>query len=241
MINKEDLLGKIKSRGYWRIHFEPPKSETVLESPLKCKEIVMKSWVDFQGWDFPHFPDHNDTYQEIGYGDGYCEALTNFGQYKELWRLYKSSQFISYVAFPEDWYEEHIWVWTRDKYKDIKPGEKIGVYFNIIMLSCQLFEFLSKLSQRGLYIDGVKVHIKLFNTVNRQLWGQKRSWETDHAIFKTHSNEITAFDNYLYQEELIINTAKSSIKTIKTIFGCFGWEPSEEQIAMYVQNMVSRK
>lgn len=244
MIDRESLLTKIKSKGYWRIHFEPSNNyiENLFPTPLNCKEFVEKNWVDFTGWDFPHFPTHNDTYQEIGTGDGFCEALTDFSFYKEFWRLYTSGQFISYIAFYEDWYEDIADQFRRKRYINALPVpgkcKCIGVYYNIFKLCFQIFEFLSRFAAQNFYKNGVEVNIKLFNLVDRQLWGQNISWETSRGIYQIRSNELNAFNQIISQQELITDPMKIARKCILKIVNSFGWNPSELQIEQFQNRII---
>jgi hypothetical protein len=177
MLRQDDVLGIIKSRGYWRILFRPMKYKKVFENNEQIKDFIRTNVIDFTGWDFPHYPVGNDEVQQIDYGYEYVQALTLFGHHKEFWRMYHSGQFIYYLAFPEDWYEEHFWEDKRKALAFIKPMKHIGIAYNIMANIKCLFSFIFKFISKNNLDTSLLIDINLLNTEDRTLWSQNFSWK----------------------------------------------------------------
>src|SRR5689334_3159854 len=99
---KVDLLDTIKSRGYWRINFQPtgrPMNLTLKE----CEDLVDRNSVKLRGWYFPFYRHGSaDDYGTENHNN-YCLGWIDSGEYKEFWHMYKSGQFLHYSAVREDW------------------------------------------------------------------------------------------------------------------------------------------
>jgi hypothetical protein len=99
---KEGLLEHIRQFGHWRINFKPMRE---LAQPLslgRCRELVQQAKVSIRGWDFPHTSHRNDEEGGSGNFGTYVENWTQWSGFLEFWRMYKSSQFLSYIALRED-------------------------------------------------------------------------------------------------------------------------------------------
>lgn len=95
------LLPLFEGRAFWRINFQPtllPRDEL---SMLRCSEVVEKGRVQFRGWDYPHFQ-RNESHGHALPSGQYFESSTHWGRHLEFWRMYRSSQFLHYVALWED-------------------------------------------------------------------------------------------------------------------------------------------
>ena len=103
---KKGLLDTIKSRGYWRINFEPLVDAKKFKRLAECREAVEKASISFRGWDYPHIPRRMDDDDNVAAGDNYYEGWTNWWNHIEFWRMYQSGQFLNYFAVHEDWLTE---------------------------------------------------------------------------------------------------------------------------------------
>src|ERR1035441_3490152 len=103
------ILDKIKSRGYWRINFEPLVYEQKLKTLGECKDIIEKSQVELRGWNYPHFPRRTGTDVGLESGDKFYEGWIDWFNHIEFWRMYQSGQFLHYFAVREDWSESDGW------------------------------------------------------------------------------------------------------------------------------------
>ena len=96
---KDGLIEKIKSRGYWRVNFQPITAVVRLDSIQKCKEIIEKNNVNLRGWDFPHIPSRNDETTGFAPAGNYYEGWTDWSNYKEFWRMYMFDLFGNFMYF----------------------------------------------------------------------------------------------------------------------------------------------
>jgi len=232
-----DLINNnIKKYGHWEITFQPNIFRPILESVEECKNLVRNNYVDIIGWDFPHFPTHSEKIQDIQNGNDCCQAWTNYGQYKEFWKLYKSGHFIIYIALREDWYKEDIR--KNDFLMRIEPNKYIGVRYTILAKAYEIFEFLSRLCKNGLYNEGVNIKIRLNNIENRELW-----FEKNPSNFSMQDNRTSApyreYQKELTKDKIIINSIENSIDFALYILDCFGWYPPRELIRKYIEEIIN--
>ncbi len=224
---KEGLLDKIKSRGYWRVNFQPLISNVKIDTLQKCREVVDKNSVELRGWDFPHIPRKEDETTGIAFVDSFCEGWVDWEFYKEFWRMYKSGQFLSYLALREDWFEEDgmRMGWA----KKIKPGTSLGIVSSVIYEITEIYEFLSRLAQTGLYDEGVKVSLSLHNTKDRELWVEDQMRAPFMTPRRNSASELTFSQTYT-KDEIVTNPKGLSNKMILDLTDRFGWNPPAEQI-----------
>ncbi len=235
-LSNNGRLDILKSRGFWRINFQPVKIDTIpsLES---CLKIAAKAKVSLRGWDFPHIPSANfGEGHYIGTGDNFYEAWTNMGAIKEYWRFYKSSQFIYYKAVAEDWFAED--PFYAGNYTHIQPGTSLGILHSVVYYFTEIFEFLSRLASQELYKEGVTINVSLHNTANRGLWvdGQRRASLMYPRI--TRSNEL-AFTAELSHFEMKENCAMISHRYILEWLDKFGFNPSPDSIQIDQMKFIS--
>ena len=63
-----DLLEKIKSRGYWKVNIKPMKfKEDLINTPAECKEIIQEVQVRLRGWYYPYFSYNNPPTANLDY------------------------------------------------------------------------------------------------------------------------------------------------------------------------------
>jgi len=232
---KKELLVKIKSQGYWRVNFQPVtvKNFTTLK---ECKEIIERSSVSLRGWDYPHIPRRNDGNGAMLACGEYFEGFEDWAMYKEFWRMYKSGQFLYYRGLREDWLAEDNW--REELAKKIKPGTVVSMISSVIYEVTEMFEFLSRLIENGLYQDGVEVDITLKNIESRELWIGDEMRIPFMFPKKTGAKEIS-FKNKFSKEEIIENSKIIANRFILEIFDSFEFNPSSEQIMKDQEKLLS--
>lgn len=234
---KDGLIEKIKSRGYWRVNFQPITAAVRLDSMQKCKEIVEKNAVNLRGWDFPHIPSRDDETTGSSTSGNYYEGWTDWSNYKEFWQMYKSGQFLSYLALREDWFEESL---TASSWAErIKPMTSLSILNSVIYEITEVFEFLSRLTSSGLYEEGVLVNMSLNNIENRELWIEDQARISFSYPRKTKAKELV-FNKEYSKEDVINDSKKLANSMILEIFDAFGWNPSSEQISTDQEKILSR-
>lgn len=242
-MNHKDVIEKIKTKGYWRINFEPLSLKEQLEPLSKCKEIVEKNGVHLRGWDYPHLPRRIGEDTALEPGDNFWQGWLDWeGEtHKEFWRMYQSSQFIHYLALREDWIDDlkikSMWL---SEEKTLPEGGVIGVISTTYQIT-EIFEFLSRLIQDGLYKDGVRVKITLFNTQGRHLIVDGYSRIQFSTPKPTSTNSIK-FEKVYAKNELETSARDKAFEAILHFFERFGWdEPNTEVIKSDQENFLAGK
>ena len=233
------VLDKIKSRGYWRINFEPLVYEQKLKTLGECRDIVEKNQVVLRGWNYPHFPRRtgNDTGLEAG--DKFYEGWIDWFNHIELWRMYQSGQFLHYFGLREDWAESDGWGIAPNS--GIKTGEVLNIIGEVTYEFTEIFEFLSRLTQKGIYNEGVQISITLNNTKGRKLVLMDANRGPLYEEYKTALDKIEFTKKYT-KDEVLTNPRELALDAILYIFDRFSWHsPPVEVIKKDQENLLNRK
>lgn len=233
---KDDLLEKIKSRGYWRINFQPSTFNTEKASLGQCKDAVEKNAVIVRGWDYPHIAKKNDEYGAQMPAGEFYESWADWWNHIEFWRMYRSRQFLHYLALREDWFEKSDW--ASEYAKQIKPGTALGVVATIYQVT-EIFEFLSRLVRSGFYKEHVSVEISIENTKGRGLWVDSPARMPFLSPKQTGAESIK-IDKNAGVDELLSKSTDIALGTIVEIFDHFGWSnPPIGNIKLDQENLLS--
>ncbi len=217
----QELLKKIKSRGYWRVSIRPTEFEPDRISIIACDQIVRDSTVSLRGWDYPHYPTQEFDYQGLYTYDNYVESRTDWQRYKEIWRMYQSAQFIQYLGLREDWLDED--GWHADGEAGIEPKSVLGMVGTIYTIT-EVYEFLKRLVSNGLYEQGASVEISLKNTENRQIVIFERPRGRLYEDYVTSAQEINVPKKLLTADELVEDSNELAINAVQHLFERFGWK-----------------
>ncbi len=135
-----ELIGKIKSRGYWRIVIRPQKfNKHLIPSLDQCLQYIAASKVSLRGWDYPHV-------DREGYANGidWVESATDWMDILEYWRFYQSGQFANIFNCREDWVDLNQEQFMRLVNKPFPDGV-LGVVATIYRLT-EIYEFAARLA-----------------------------------------------------------------------------------------------
>ncbi len=235
-----EVIEKIKTKGYWRILFEP-LGENIIEPFSKCKELMINSSVELRGWDYPHIPKRTGDDTAFEPGNNYWQAWLDWKEYAhfEFWRFYQSGQFIHYRAISQDWEDNVVYknMWEHDT--PLKSGEFLGVVGTTFLIT-EIFQFASKLASEGIYDEGLKISISIHNTAGRKLFVDSQGRIPFTSEKKTAANEIT--HSSVYSKEDIINLpSQKALDFILFFFERFGWEPNPKMIEDDQEKLINRK
>ena len=217
---KKELISTIKSKGYWRINFQPVVATTKLKTLGDCCNIVEKNQVQLRGWNYPHFPRRKDEESNVESGNNYYSGWIEWHDHIEFWRMYQSGQFLHYLALREDRGDRDGWDIVENS--NIEPNKFLSIVGTIYEIT-EIFEFLSKLVRENLYDEGVKVSISLHNTENRMLKMDDpvRSFFM-YGEYKTGIKDIS-FEQIYSKEDLITKSHDLSMGAILYFFDRFNW------------------
>lgn len=234
----EQIINKIKERGYWRIHFAPLSDEKL--SLSQCREIVEKNSIQLRGWYYPHVPHRIDDNTAMQSGDKFWQGWINWENHIELWRLFQTGQFIHYLALVEDWTQDLIVnnMWDRDN-GPVKSGEILST-LNTIYLITEIFQFLSRLATDGIYKNGVRISISLNKTDDRKLAILDYRRIPFSEDKKTIASEI-GFEKSYTQKQLLEEPVDLAREAILHFFERFDWTPPAEQIKTDQEKLIERR
>jgi hypothetical protein len=230
------LLERIKSKGYWRINFQPKKLLEAKSSLAECRDVIERSALSLRGWEYPFIPRKQNEQQGGSAGGEFYEAWVDWWNHLEYWRSYRSHQFLHYLALREDWFAESDWM--KELAKTIAPGQVIGTGGAIWQIT-EIFEFLSRLGRSGYYPSGALVSLTLENTEGRQLWVDDPQRMPFFDEKKTGAKRIQ-----LTREVLPSDFATEGIEIARSViiefFDHFGWDQiSLENIRLQQEQMLT--
>jgi len=227
-MTEDGVINKIKTRGYWRINFDPLESNPFLvEDRGKCKEIVTTSAVELRGWDYPHVPTENSRKESAIYnGQNFVGSYTNWERHKEVWRLEQSGKFTHIRGFWEDWWDEDTIFVIEDRNK-YPPGSILSVTSAIYTLT-EIFEFLKRLAEKNVYDSGVVVSIELHNINARKLL----IMEPGRFLFSEYISNVNDYvlpSQVFENGQLVLEKAHdSAIELVSDVFETFNWDKGRQ-------------
>lgn len=219
---KEGLLERITQVGHWRVNYRPVRAATEQLTLARCREVVEKARVSMRGWDFPHVSYSRDDKPENGgyenVGD-HVENWTDWYGIAEFWRMYRSSQFLSYIALREDTMKE----------EHGNPQVPILEVVSTIYSITEFFEFAHRLAGQGLYEAGANISVTLFGTQGRHLKaGAGKFPFLDARVTSVPKVEI---NERLHADQLSSDDYRSAaVSACLEVFDQFGWNPARSQI-----------
>lgn len=214
---KNGLLEEIQKVGHWRVNVRPLADPAML-SLSQCRDIVERSSVSIRGWDFPHISRGEGSEGGSVLAGEYVENWTDWMGFKEFWRMYKSSQFLSYVSLRED---------TRpDEHGNPKVAvlNAVGAVYSVT----EFIEFSHRLYEHGLYASGATVSVTLMNAENRHLTPGLNSI----PFFTPKVTQAAALElrRSLQATELGETYRRVAVDMCVELFDHFGWNPDRRQI-----------
>lgn len=164
-MNKDEVIRKIKSKGYWEINIHPDIYNSQRIEKQKIKNIIRSAVVELRGWDYPHFRDSVGEPHPILDG---IEKYIDWSNHIEFWRMTKSANFYHLLALQEDWIEDVEYQNILTRGEKIKDKKWLGVLGTLYTLA-EIFEFAKRLASQNVFDDIVIIEIKLHDLNNRHL------------------------------------------------------------------------
>ena len=132
--------------------------------------------------------------------------------------MYRSGQFLHYIAYPEDWYDEKHWPGQM-----IDPNSVLGVGGTIIFGLTEVFEFLKRLALAELYEDGAWVSIQFHGLKNRKLWVDD-PMKVPFLAPKTSSSEAFEWVGELSSADIVTRVQENALTVIEDLVYRFDWQ-----------------
>lgn len=206
-----DLVKKIKSRGYWRVIIRPNNfNEKLIGSLSKCREIIQEVHVHIKGYYYPFYSYNNLPTNCLDY----IELKDDMSFFLEYWRYYQSGMFIQYYGMIEDWQDQATLVrWQV-------PDNSLSVV-STVNLCTVIYEFASRLASKELLGQECTISIGLYGTKDRILVTEPR-----RHLFGTYKCNIENLprEQSYDTKDLITRASELSLEHTEWIFHRFNWE-----------------
>ena len=231
MIDLDARVGKIKSTGYWRVALQPTQfDEKLVPTLAECRRVIETSKVVLRGWDYPHVDDKEQSHD----GD-WIQSGIDWPEYGhvEIWRFYKSGQFVHYFAGLED-YHELPWSSSHGK------PDRYLLYASAVYTISEVFEFASRLSAKDILQPSTIISIRLGNMAGRELAG----WDHQDMVPRgyTCEREEIEFKRTIEAESLLAEAADLALDASIELLERFGrFEPTHQLLAEYQRNLLDRR
>jgi len=229
------VLDRIRSHGYWRVNFQPMTATRKLKSLGDCQDIVRRNALNLRGWDYPHYPLDADADTGIHLEKTYCEAWIDWLEFKELWRMYESGQFIHYVALWEDWRAEAAVTAGGDG--QVSRLSVVGAIYRLT----EIFEFASRLARdsEGIYANGVRINVSLRHTANRALWLEEPLGLPLMRTYRCRQEQVDLESREYLPDKLLQTSKADAFAATVYLFQNFGWSaPNTETIRSYQDRLL---
>lgn len=209
---------------HWEVIIHPKEySEELIPTLADCYKLIGQTKVSLRGWDYPHLSREDN---ELGHGTNWIASWSSFRHF-EYWRLFQSSQFVHLFTLPEmgpAWNSElkettkmHLRGMHDIDFDRIPGYVSIG---NFIYTITEIFEFATRLAQKGIYTGDVSISIKLHGIKGFVLTTSRdRAWWGYYAA----SENVLVHNWEIPSAELVADSSKKSLKAISWFFERFGW------------------
>jgi len=217
-ITPENVLEKLKTRGYFRIELRPTKFTKDNFTLAECKEIVEKNQVRLRGWYFPHFAkNHGDFFN----GDDHAVGFLDWSEHCEIFKMYRSGQFVYYLNFWEDWTAYLPYGYdVKDERGNKRPNVK-EVIMTLYTIT-EIFLFASRLASSNFPDKNMHVSIELKDCQERGLILD----QFGRSLHQFYQCKIPEFkiEKDIPLEEIMTNYASLALDTTFEIFERFNWD-----------------
>jgi hypothetical protein len=135
---EQTVLSKIRERGHWRVVIRPTTFQKDRVEFADLFRIVERNAVRFQVWDYP-LVEHD---QETRKGADWIEQDIQFQEQLQVWRLYRSGQFVHYFPLVAEWRQLSPY---HHPDPELVPGRRVH-FLNTIDNLLEIYEFAARLS-----------------------------------------------------------------------------------------------
>lgn len=222
MNQKDEVIKKIKTKGYWIINIHPEVFvEKRIESRSKVKEIIRNAVVRLRGWPYPCYLEQSKfaPYEIVNGIESFCDSESEI----EFWRMAQSTNFVHLLALREDWWRdlEYRNIWSRGD--ELKGKKLLGVLGTLYTLT-ESFEFAKRLAGQKIFGENIIVTIELYNLLNRHLFVDSHSRVPFHFSPVSKTNGPWKWDKNCTVEDILNKTHEFSFNAFRDLIDLFGWQ-----------------
>jgi len=224
--NLNDVIKKIKTRGYWKLAIEPIKPiNNFFDHPTDVVKTIEQNKIGLRGWSYPHLPRENSDNEEVCIKSDRVDALIDYNHLIESWTFFQSGQFIHLLGLREDWLKESDW-FERDSYlRKIEPMSILN-FTGATLTLAEMFKFVTNISKLKKYEGKIKLNISLNNINNRKIQNIDQSRVPFYGNYSATTNEITVIEKIYSTTELEDKYLEFAEKGAMYLFKFFGLDES---------------
>ena len=228
-----ELLEKIKSQGHWHVLIRPlPFKKDRISDISELYPILQKTSVKIRGWDFPHLDPHIQPQVDIDW----VGQESEWQEFLEIWRFYKSGQFVDYSGMWQDNYTQNRELSTSSYIKQ-KPKLSLGIGDTIFRFT-EIFEFASRLAMTEAGGNMINIEITVANLKNRVLWVDSPNRMPLFHDFTATIDKLP-YSTKISRTELIAAPRELALKPAIELFKRFNWDPNYKTLRDYQKGLLS--
>lgn len=201
---------------HWRVNLRPGEYQPELIPTLsQCFETIQQTKVRLRGWDYPHLSTR-DTERAIG--SNWIASWTPFMNHNEYWRFYQSGQFLHLFSVREITNED----WRAKLRRRLLPDSAVpGVLsiLNFLYTVTEIFEFSTRLCEKGIYRNDVTISIELKNVKGFILSEEDGFLPRHSSTAETDLGKAWT----VHARNLIAGSKDYSLAAVGWFFERFGW------------------
>ena len=217
-----DLADTIKSRGFWRVTVRPSRFDpNHIDDYNRLFAVVRDSAVELRGWDCPHIDTQNPPRRE----NAWVGQETGWEHYRELWRLYRSGQFLFLGGYEEDW-RDHSGLWPHPP--KWESGRLLWIQDAIFSLT-EFSKFAGRLAATEAAGPRMVFEIAFENLEGRVLRNDQRNVDP-HVFAKRAQVNEWLWKRELTRAELAGATRELAATAAADLFARFGFEVAVEEV-----------
>lgn len=180
--------------------------------------MLERSVVRWRGWDYPHV----DTQTPPHVDKDWIGQEFEWEHYVEVWRLYRSGQFVHFFGMHQDWRDQST-IWPAGG--DWKAGETLYV-FDTLFTFTEIFEFAARLAMTKAGDDSMHIDVTVSGLDGRALQLDSSQPAPLLSHYTSSVSQVPqSFD--VTRSELLTATKELALGATIELMKCFGWEPPE--------------
>lgn len=251
-INKtEDILKKIKERGYWKIVIRPTENlGQVFDKQYDLEVTMSKSKVSLRGWDFPHGNinlHEGKAYLSKSSEQDYfkwdaSDRLTKITDWEvmdtyEIWSAYTDGQFVYFGNLSEDYYLDEARLASEKSWANVKSAETLLSIVGALYRFTEVYNFAAGLYKNIEQVNQIEIIIELHGAKNRGLFFSGEPMRNLHGYICEYENNLIRISDVVKKENLIVDKNSLAIDKFAKFLEDFGchiykkiWEADQEKL-----------
>lgn len=233
----QELIDKIKSKGYWRIEIRPTKFEKLRVPTLgETQKLVKSCIVSLRGWDYPHW--NQDTVQNM---EDWVESWVDWEYFMEYWRFYQSAKFIHLFALHEDYMNMEEVLPRTYPPRPVHAGY-LGFDSTVLQMT-EIFEFAARLANNGILGPKAFISVGMHNVRDYQLIALDQT-RLHFGLFSNYihaSEQPIVIETEIPEQELVTKPDEYALDYMINIFERFQWNNPPRQVFSEVQKKLRER